>query len=90
MQNIRSVRGCTVPENGWPQIQMEEMEIHLARFNAAMSDTLQRMRADCATDITGRSNTVNIPYPSTYTTGHSDGKGIEASQETQLVLGTEI
>lgn len=86
MQNLN--RGCSMPPNGWPEIQMEEMGIYLAR--QAFEGSVLANPAHALTGATARPNTVNKQYPSTYTTGHSDGKGIEASQETQLVLGTEI
>lgn len=80
-------RGCSMPPNGWPQIQLEEMEIHLAR--QAFEGIVLGDPAPALTAATARSNTVNKQYPSTYTTGHSDGEGIEARQEALVVLGTE-
>lgn len=85
MQNLN--RGCSMPPNGWPQLQLEEMEIYLARL--AFEGSVLADPAPALTGATARSNTVNKQYPSTYTTGHSDGKGTQASQEAHTVLGIE-
>jgi hypothetical protein len=77
-----------MPPNGWPQIQMEEMEIHLAR--QAFEGSGLAVSAHALTGITARSNTVNIPYPSTYTTaGHYDDQRIKDGQIEQAGEGTE-
>lgn len=82
-----SNRGCSIPPNSWPQLQLEEMEIYLARM--AIEGSALAVSAHVPTGPTAARNTVNKPYPSTYTTGHSDGKGTQASQEAYTVLGTE-